>query len=622
MKRLSNLKYLPTYLPTYLLIVLLISIPLSIFSTGDKLFDPNQRYVPAQLLIQLAGPIGGGDEKQDGSKDEYLRTGFPEVDALNEQYGVYMAELAWGNDATGSVPESLENCYVFYFPDEELDMEQIAEEYKEAEGCLEAEPNYFRWGIYVNWPYALNSDTETVYSLNDIKTLGRITPNDYYFPEQWALDNPDNDCDIDAPEAWYEIKSLCEGHFQWNPVSIAQLDTASYVISSDVIENLYDYYMWHEPYTCYDFVDNDEDPFCHGEEDFEWHAEPIINIYLANTNNGPEIYSKIASTNWSGGEPDKNYIFTPLALIRVLKKHYYYNQGQEYWIPIGNTRQCVSGMVRCANNNVDIVLMPYGGFDYSAFEDKAAEWLTDNEHDALLIAPAGYPPPFIPFPIPPVIYPAALSEVMSIGAYDSDLNITDDTNSSIIKDIYAPGKDCYTAWAGYYVIPDAHGPAISSAYVAGVAAIYMARYNEGGASTRNALITYSDGSMIYRRLNYYKSFMKTHNEPSLLSNKTSTVEEHNKEKIIKLYQNYPNPVVESTIIPIELNGDTSENVDIRIYDISGRLVKCLNEILQPGINSIIWDAKDDNGSYVKSGIYLLKIESEGYSSSLKIVVSR
>ena len=574
------------------------------------------------MLIQLAGPIGGGFEKwRGGSKDEIVQTGFPEVDALNEQYGVYMAELAWGNDATGSVPETLDNCYVFYFPDEELDMEEIAGEYKEAEGCLEAEPNYFRWGIPVEWPYALKNENYNDNKKIDVRDLATLKPNDPAFPtSQWYFDYcywPEKDNDIDAPEAWYCINEYYRyqppNQEPWYNIKISQLDTTAYD-DGDKIYPLID------ESSDYDFVDNDVDPWWHWGNDpkkYEWHAEPTMGMYFSQTNNG----NLIASTNWIGISTD--YLPTYLSLIRVLKKETFIWENVEHFTNKGTERWCVSGMVRSANNNMNIVFMPYGGYDYSAFEDKAAEWLIDSNHDALLIAPAGFAPPFVPKPLPPTkIYPAELEEVMAIGALDQDNQPTDDTNQDVTIDLWSYGKSCVAIWAGTHLIYDAQGPAISSSFVVGVAATFMARYGEGGGDTAKSLIKYSDTDPNgwIKRLNYLKSFAKSFYEPPPLS--SSFLEETKNITSIVLRQNYPNPVLDSTTIPVELNGDTSKNVDLRIYDISGRLVKCFNDVLEPGVNSIIWDARDDNGSYVKSGVYLLKVESEGYSSSLKMVVDR
>lgn len=59
-----------------------------------------------------------------------------------------------------------------------------------------------------------------------------------------------------------------------------------------------------------------------------------------------------------------------------------------------------------------------------------------------------------------------------------------------------------------------------------------------------------------------------------------------------------------------------------VYDVSGRQVRKLdvqdtNKGEASGVN---WDGKNDNGEYVASGIYIVFIEAEGNSSTLKIAV--
>jgi hypothetical protein len=75
---------------------------------------------------------------------------------------------------------------------------------------------------------------------------------------------------------------------------------------------------------------------------------------------------------------------------------------------------------------------------------------------------------------------------------------------------------------------------------------------------------------------------------------------------------FPNPVFSSVTISFSLA--QSENVSFRIYDVSGRLISTLADILfEEGENKVIW-----NASEVRSGIYFLRIQTEKYSETLKI----
>ena len=80
-----------------------------------------------------------------------------------------------------------------------------------------------------------------------------------------------------------------------------------------------------------------------------------------------------------------------------------------------------------------------------------------------------------------------------------------------------------------------------------------------------------------------------------------------------LYQNYPNPFNERTIIEYQLH--KSSQIKIDIYDILGRHVKTLLDIIQQaGYHQVRWDAKDKS-----TGIYLYKIQI-GYSSETKKMI--
>ena len=81
--------------------------------------------------------------------------------------------------------------------------------------------------------------------------------------------------------------------------------------------------------------------------------------------------------------------------------------------------------------------------------------------------------------------------------------------------------------------------------------------------------------------------------------------------VYSLSQNYPNPTTGLTSIRYGLPNDSY--VDIRIYDISGRVVRTLVAATQPASYYIInWDGKDDEGKILPAGIYFLQLESNSY----------
>ncbi|MGC9361426.1 MAG: FlgD immunoglobulin-like domain containing protein [Candidatus Syntrophosphaera sp.] len=77
-----------------------------------------------------------------------------------------------------------------------------------------------------------------------------------------------------------------------------------------------------------------------------------------------------------------------------------------------------------------------------------------------------------------------------------------------------------------------------------------------------------------------------------------------------LLQNHPNPFNPSTTISYQL--PASGPVRLDIYNVRGQLVKTLVEGLKSsGAHQIVWDGKDRHGNSVSSGVYLIRLRSEG-----------
>ncbi len=76
-----------------------------------------------------------------------------------------------------------------------------------------------------------------------------------------------------------------------------------------------------------------------------------------------------------------------------------------------------------------------------------------------------------------------------------------------------------------------------------------------------------------------------------------------------LLNNYPNPFNPYTIISFSIPYDmTNSNVELNIYDITGRLVKTLvNENLPAGNYLTKWEGDNASGNKVSSGVYIYSI---------------
>jgi hypothetical protein len=84
---------------------------------------------------------------------------------------------------------------------------------------------------------------------------------------------------------------------------------------------------------------------------------------------------------------------------------------------------------------------------------------------------------------------------------------------------------------------------------------------------------------------------------------------------------YPNPFNSSVTISFALPHDGEAAVTI--YDIMGRRVRTLSGgILRAGTNSIVWDATDDSGAALSSGVYFYRINCDIQGITSKITLLR
>ncbi len=78
----------------------------------------------------------------------------------------------------------------------------------------------------------------------------------------------------------------------------------------------------------------------------------------------------------------------------------------------------------------------------------------------------------------------------------------------------------------------------------------------------------------------------------------------------RLAQNYPNPFNPSTVIQYEL--DQPATVSLHVYDVNGRrLRRLVSGMRGAGVHDVQWDATDDAGVPVASGIYLYRLSVGG-----------
>lgn len=82
----------------------------------------------------------------------------------------------------------------------------------------------------------------------------------------------------------------------------------------------------------------------------------------------------------------------------------------------------------------------------------------------------------------------------------------------------------------------------------------------------------------------------------------------------KLHQNFPNPFNPTTTIAFEI--PVSKHVRLIIYDMLGReVISLVDNELQPGRHSAIWNGKNKYGHNVSTGIYIYQLRTENITKS-------
>jgi hypothetical protein len=107
-----------------------------------------------------------------------------------------------------------------------------------------------------------------------------------------------------------------------------------------------------------------------------------------------------------------------------------------------------------------------------------------------------------------------------------------------------------------------------------------------------------------------------------LSGQQTRVEENLMEFVPKAYalsQNYPNPFNPQTRIKYEL--PHAGKVVLKVYNIVGQEIRTLADEIKPaGSFEVVWDARDNTGHRVASGVYLSRLVVQGFVQTRKMLL--
>ena len=151
----------------------------------------------------------------------------------------------------------------------------------------------------------------------------------------------------------------------------------------------------------------------------------------------------------------------------------------------------------------------------------------------------------------------------------------------------------------------------------------------------NPIDTLVSDSAIMKKLHdttYYwrvKSVDKANNEsnwsnPNNFRVMTTSIVEniHTNPNSIILFSLTPNPVLDG-FVKIAFSLDKTSKVNLKIYDVSGKLVRILvNADLKQGLYNYYWDRKNTNKQQVKQGVYIACLETSQRKHSQKFVFVR
>ena len=102
-------------------------------------------------------------------------------------------------------------------------------------------------------------------------------------------------------------------------------------------------------------------------------------------------------------------------------------------------------------------------------------------------------------------------------------------------------------------------------------------------------------------------------------NTNGQVSEKTPEQNFITAESYPNPFNPETQIAYTLG--VSERVQIRIYNITGQLIRTFDQGYQPaGSYVVLWDGRNENGDMTASGVYLYRIEAGSYHMTNRMVL--
>jgi hypothetical protein len=89
----------------------------------------------------------------------------------------------------------------------------------------------------------------------------------------------------------------------------------------------------------------------------------------------------------------------------------------------------------------------------------------------------------------------------------------------------------------------------------------------------------------------------------------------------------PNPFHQMATIKFQIPNpndqiNSKSQISLKIYDATGRLVRQFNHLTNYSFNQVVWDGTDDFGRRLPAGIYFIRLESDGFKETEKVILLR
>ena len=372
--------------------------------TAAPLAERNRSFVPGELIVKLKqGPSSGAYVA-----GEY-RGGYGSLDDLNARFGVtgFSGILhprekrgrqgLLGGKRVEAGGDGLARVYKVVF-DPSLDMGMVLEAYRSNPLVEYAEPNML-YEIFV-------------------------TPDDTYFDQQWALNQP-SDNDIDAPEAWDTEKgdsgviiAIIDTGVDWGHPDLSGKiwnntdEIAGNGIDDDsngFIDDVRGYDFVNVSYACYpgeDCAGEDNDP-----ADFHGHGTHCSGIAAASTDNG----AGVAGICWN---------------CRIMPVRAGFKASNGYGVL--EEEDIAQAIYYAADNGADVMSMSFGGDDSNLIDD-AVDYA--YYRGAVMVASSGNSNDNSS------VYPAAYPSVISVSATTNNDGKSSYSNYGYWVDVSAPGGE-------------------------------------------------------------------------------------------------------------------------------------------------------------------------------------